>query len=229
MKSDNRFQLYRHIRPDTDTPFYIGIGNKRRAIDFHTGRNAHWLNIYNLNNGNIEVETLLDNLTWEEVRQQEIWWIAFYGRSDLGKGPLCNLTDGGEGAYGRIKSAETITKFKASMSKREHPMKGKTHTPEARARIAEAGRTRVWTPEMKEKSRLGNIGRVKSLQERKNISEGKKGKSTAGKQVINIETGEIYKSVKDAVKVSGYKKSAFFYKLTGNKPDINFKFKYLHI
>lgn len=41
----------------------------------------------------------------------ERYLISFYGRRDLGLGILCNLTDGGEGAPGKIVSEETRKKM----------------------------------------------------------------------------------------------------------------------
>ena len=36
--------------------------------------------------------------------------IAKFGRRDLGKGTLCNLTDGGEGSSGLVQTHETVAK-----------------------------------------------------------------------------------------------------------------------
>lgn len=95
--------LYRHIRLDKNKPFYIGIGednilNEGKFLRAYSKycHNIHWNNITNLTQYDIEI--VLDNLTWEEACQKEIELIKLYGRSDLGLGPLCNMTDGGEGA-----------------------------------------------------------------------------------------------------------------------------------
>jgi hypothetical protein len=92
--------LYRHIRLDKNEPFYIGIGTDieyKRAYNFYN-RSNHWKNI--INKTQYEVEILLDDLTWEEACQKEIEFITLYGRKDLNKGTLVNLTDGGEGFLG---------------------------------------------------------------------------------------------------------------------------------
>lgn len=106
--------LYRHIRFDKNEPFYIGIGEDTNTskVIYHRAkskqyRNRHWYNI--VKNTKYEVEIILDDLSWEEACQKEIWWISFYGRSDLGKGPLCNLTDGGEGNKG-MRHSENLEK-----------------------------------------------------------------------------------------------------------------------
>lgn len=99
------YYVYRHVRPDKNEPFYIGIGGGNRSNRPYN-RNRHWLNVYRLNNREIEVDILVDELTWKEACDLEIWWIAFYGRKDKGKGPLVNLTDGGDGTVGFIQSED---------------------------------------------------------------------------------------------------------------------------
>jgi len=92
--------LYRHIRLDNNEPFYIGIGTDsqyKRANNFYN-RSNHWKNI--TSKTQYKVEILLDDLTWEEACIKEIEFISLYGRKDLNKGPLVNLTDGGEGFLG---------------------------------------------------------------------------------------------------------------------------------
>ena len=102
--------LYRHIRLDTNQPFYIGIGSDKNYLRAHNkkGRSFSWKDIaYNFP---YEVEIILDNLSWEEACQKEIEFISLYGRKDLSKGFLVNLTDGGEGQFGRKDSIETKIK-----------------------------------------------------------------------------------------------------------------------
>jgi hypothetical protein len=54
---------------------------------------------------------MLDDLTWEQACEKEIEFIKLYGRSDLGLGSLCNLTEGGEGVIGMRHSDETKKKL----------------------------------------------------------------------------------------------------------------------
>jgi len=95
--------LYRHIRLDKNEPFYIGIGSDDqgsydRAYHGHHFRNKHWKNITSKTTYNVEI--LLDDLTWEEACEKETEFITLYGRADLNKGTLCNMTNGGEGCVG---------------------------------------------------------------------------------------------------------------------------------
>lgn len=98
--------LYRHIRLDINEPFYIGIGSDDkgkyiRAND-KSERNKWWKLIYK--KSKIRIEILLDNYSWEDICVKEKEFIKLYGRRDLNLGPLVNLTDGGDGVYGRIMS-----------------------------------------------------------------------------------------------------------------------------
>ena len=93
-----------HIRKSDGRIFYIGIGDKKRPYD-KSGRNNHWYNI--VNKHDYDVIVLVKDLSWERACELEIKMIAFYGRQDKNLGCLCNLTDGGDGATGHIKS-ETV-------------------------------------------------------------------------------------------------------------------------
>lgn len=103
--------LYRHIRLDKNEPFYIGIGSdssknegKYTRSKTKSERNKIWYNI--VSKTKYKIEIMLDDLSWEDACEKEKFFISFYGRKDLGKGPLCNLTDGGEGCYGYVRSKE---------------------------------------------------------------------------------------------------------------------------
>jgi hypothetical protein len=96
--------IYRHIRLDKNEPFYIGIGNDnsyKRAY-YKYDRNYIWKNI--TNKTKYKVEIILDDLSWEEACEKEKEFISLYGRKDLKKGPLANLTSGGDGTIGYKRS-----------------------------------------------------------------------------------------------------------------------------
>lgn len=103
--------LYRHIRLDTNEPFYIGIGSdedgKYERSRASWGRNKIWKRI--VNKVSYRVDIIQDNLTWDEACTKEIEFIKLYGRRDLGLGPLVNLTDGGDGLVG-YKRSEKLNK-----------------------------------------------------------------------------------------------------------------------
>lgn len=112
---NGRHYLYRHIRLDKNEPFYVGVGTKpKRSSSKDTyiysraynksNRSNYWKKI--IAKTDFEVEILLESDDYEFIKQREIEFIALYGRRDLGKGTLCNLTDGGDGTLGSVVSEE---------------------------------------------------------------------------------------------------------------------------
>jgi hypothetical protein len=87
-------KVYLHIRLDTGQVFYVGMGGGDRPW-FKKSRNSFWWAI--ANKAGYRVVVIEDCLTWEQACEIEIMLVAHYGRRDLGKGPLVNLTNGGDG------------------------------------------------------------------------------------------------------------------------------------
>jgi len=86
--------VYEHIRIDTNEVFYIGWGiNESRAYEY--GRNDHWERV--VKKADYRVNIFAKGLSKEDAIEVEIAEISRVGRYDLGKGPLVNKTDGGEG------------------------------------------------------------------------------------------------------------------------------------
>jgi len=116
--------LYRHIRLDKNEPFYVGIGSDndyKRAYN-KKGRSYSWKDIaYKVP---YKVEIMLDNLIWDDACIKETEFIALYGRVDLGKGTLVNMTNGGDGQFGRKINEQTRDKMrKPKSNKSKHNMK----------------------------------------------------------------------------------------------------------
>jgi len=100
----NNFYIYRHIRLDKNTPFYVGKGKNNRAFKKYS-RNNRWHNI--VNSVGYKVEIIEDNLTEEGAFEKEIEFIKYY--KDLG---YCeaNFSEGGGGVSGRIPWNKGLTK-----------------------------------------------------------------------------------------------------------------------
>lgn len=116
------YYVYIHYRNDNGTPFYVGRGKKyegrldtpgeyQRAYEKGINdRSDFWHRI--VNKAGYTVEIFLDELTYEEAYHKEIELVKLYGRRNIGKGPLVNLTDGGEGNEGYVTSEETKKKLR---------------------------------------------------------------------------------------------------------------------
>lgn len=125
--------VYTHTRLDTNEIFYVGIGtqdNYKRASHSHN-RTNYWNNI--VKKCGWKVDIVFDKLTWEEACKKEVELIKKYGRIDLGTGTLVNLTEGGEGAIGRVVKEET--RYKMSIAKKGK--KGLRQSKEQRQKTSE--------------------------------------------------------------------------------------------
>jgi len=162
------YYVYQYLRED-GTPYYIGKGKGNRAY---------------LNNRSTPKPTKPDyiqfveeNLTEDEAFLLERKLIAEYGRKDLGTGILRNLTEGGEGASGRIAKPESI-------KKRVIKNTGKKRTPEQKKRMSLAQKGRIpteYTAEQKadisKKISESQKGKAKSEEHKAKLSQLNKGKS----------------------------------------------------
>jgi len=151
------------IVPEHGSPFYVGKGHGRRAYTHLSGcqrqrREGYGSLFYRklrkmLSCGiQPEIEIVMDMLTEDEAFAFERELIRCIGRRNLGKGPLCNLTDGGDGASGHVVSEEVRQRI------REKHL-GKTLSCEHRQRIGDAIRGREVSEETRR--RIGDCRRGK--------------------------------------------------------------------
>ncbi len=129
------YYLYRHVRLDLNVPFYIGIakfptekslkklGNTyhayyNRAFEKKKSRSTFWKNI--ANKVIYRIDIAFETNIKEEILNKEVEFIKLYGREDLGLGPLCNLTDGGEGIESYSHTDESKQKIRKSSLGRKH-------------------------------------------------------------------------------------------------------------
>jgi len=87
--------VYQHRRKDNHQVFYVGIGKSEKRAYNKTRRYKPWKDF--VKNHDYYVEITHKDIIWEEACAIEKYLIAFYGRRDLGLGPLVNMTDGGDG------------------------------------------------------------------------------------------------------------------------------------
>ena len=158
--------VYRHIRLDTNTIFYIGIGStssyKRAKTTFR--RNAYWKSITSKTKWDYEI--IFDDISLEYAKEKEIEFIKLYGRKDKGEGTLCNLTDGGDATSGYIVKDE-VKKFLSEINK------GKKLSKEHKNKISESHKGKSFTEESINKMRLAKLYKKQSAEtiekRRKNI------------------------------------------------------------
>jgi hypothetical protein len=165
--------VYQHRRNDTNEVFYIGIGKEQKRAFIKSSRSKYWKNIANLG---YTIEITHKDVCWEEARAIECYLIAFYGRRDLGLGPLVNMTDGGEGTLGIVPSEETKEKIRLANI-------GKKHTEETKVKLrkprseqlnlkqSERQKGRKHSKETKTKISNSHIGKMLSDEHKKSISD----------------------------------------------------------
>jgi hypothetical protein len=109
-------------------PFYVGIGKTAQRWNplYARTRNPHCHRIVLLEGvANIQIE-LIEGLTKGNASRLEQTLIWYYGRYDLGVGPLTNLTDGGEGVQNITPTAKKrmSTAAKAHTQARSENIRG---------------------------------------------------------------------------------------------------------
>ncbi len=101
------YYVYRHVRLDTQEPFYVGMAKKnpKKTFGHRTeyarayANNKHrhtkqWHDIVSKTDYDVEILFETDDETC--ARQKEAEFILLYGRNRLGEGPLVNITEGGD-------------------------------------------------------------------------------------------------------------------------------------
>jgi hypothetical protein len=106
---NNVYYVYIHRRGDNNEVFYVGKGKGNRAYNT-VGRNNYWKNIYKKCGRKVELVEV--DISEQSAFDLEMELIKFYRESGH---TLANLTNGGEGASGCVRSEESTDKQKATL------------------------------------------------------------------------------------------------------------------
>lgn len=116
-----RVYKYENLEFDYE-PFYVGKGKEKRWETRNHICNQYLINkLQKIGYGNVLVKFLVRSEDEATIHYYEEKAIKEIGRKDLNKGPLVNLTDGGEGNSGRIFSIEHRLKLSKSNMGKSHP------------------------------------------------------------------------------------------------------------
>lgn len=112
----SKFYVYAHIDRETQTPFYIGIGQGERAFD--KTRNDFWKRFVNKYATDYEVKFIAENVDAGIAREIENLFVKNLGKIQTGNGILLNWTDGGygEGVFFQFSFADNINYLTNRMS-----------------------------------------------------------------------------------------------------------------
>lgn len=175
------FYIYVLFR-ENGIPFYLGKGRGNRwsahewpCMKNTTSRKASI--IRNMHSRGFEVikTKIHENLTEHTAHEYEIALINAIGRDN--KGPLVNLTDGGDGVSGLRKTPESVEKTAAAH-------RGKKNSSEMRDKISTALRGRKFSPETIEKNAAAHRGKKYSPETREKIAKAVRGR------IVSSETRE---------------------------------------
>ena len=178
------FYIYHHINKKTGEVFYVGQGKNQRAYSMKS-RSSFWHAI--VEKYGYDVLIVEERLTKEQANEREIYWIKEIGRRDLGKGPLVNLTDGGDSIHGYIFTEDVTKKMSESRLGEKNGFYGRKHSEESRMKMSASkkGKTthmkgKNLSDETKEKLRNINKGKVLSQETKEKISKANKGRCITG-------------------------------------------------
>jgi hypothetical protein len=190
------YYVYEHRRKDTGEIFYIGKGSRLRT-QLHTransrnGRNIVWNRI--VNKHDFITTVVAEFFKEEDAFNHECELIKSYGRRNKG-GILCNLTDGGEGAYGNIISIETRQKISASN-------KGRKVSDKTKLRLSIVNTGKIQSEETKAKLSKINLGKTLPKETRKKISEGLKGRVISTETKVKLSIANKGKTLSEETKL----------------------------
>lgn len=168
----SNFYTYIYYDPSRNNePIYVGKGTKSRAWLHIKRKNKHPF-VQRLQfmkkNGIIPIIGIYAGLDEEFAHLLEMELIAKFGRKDLGKGPLLNLTDGGEGTTNvSLDIRNHLSEIKRGVTlSGEHRISisigntGRQVTQETRDKISYSNKGKVMSEESKSKMSLAAKNRV---------------------------------------------------------------------
>lgn len=140
--------IYALIDPRNDAVRYVGKSSsgmqrpaehwqKSRLEQYRDTHSARWVNQLASLGLVYKTVVLEDHVAPEVLADREIWWIAFARAWGC---DLTNVTDGGEGTLGRVRSAEERAKQSAT-----------NNTPEMKAKLKALAQARWADPEYRAK------------------------------------------------------------------------------
>lgn len=142
------FYTYLWLR-ENGTPYYVGKGTRYRG--FSTGSHL-------VSHPPRERVIIQEHLSEADALVAEEFFIAFYGRKDLGTGCLVNFTSGGVGATGRKLSEETKRKI-GEANKGNKSRLGHRWSEEMKLKIGISSKGRIPNAAAREKMRIVRLGK----------------------------------------------------------------------
>lgn len=123
----NIYYVYFYLRADF-TPYYVGKGKNNRAYQSHKK--------IAVPKDKSRIIFIKENLTEIQSFILERYYIRWFGRKDNGTGILRNMSDGGEGNSGYIRTENSKDRIRKSMLGKPSKLKGTKRTKEFNNKIS---------------------------------------------------------------------------------------------
>lgn len=209
--------VYTYHDPSRDNePIYVGKGSSGRAWSHLRRRDMHPFT-YRLasmkTNGVQPIITIYGGLDDELAMLVEEELISKIGRKDLNKGPLLNLTNGGDGACGKIVSTETrslMSRVRTGEKRTQETcqrisaaLKGRRLSDQARVNIS-AGHVGVKYPTARNDKISASLkGHVVAKATREKISQKAKARSSSQNSMFGrVHSEEARQKIGEAVRAA---------------------------
>jgi len=247
-QNDNRFYTYIYLDPRYPgkyyyqgchmafdyKPIYVGKGMGGRMFKHTSVENdlKFYRTLKKLKRSGLKIIKfkIVDKVNEDIAFYLERWFIARIGREDLGKGPLLNLTDGGEGISGYVYTEEQIenkkraqkiaqnrpeTKKKKSIAtkkryedpKEREKMSKKSReawaSEELRKQQSDTQKKRYEDPKEREKTSKAGLGRIPTVE-----SNEKRSRSQKKRFIENPELRKEYSIIQKKTWTNERKKNA---------------------
>lgn len=140
------------------------LWNAKKDKPYHV---YNWIRQVRSIGSNIVITVLENNLSWEESGTREVYYIKKFKLEGY---DLTNMTDGGEGSVGVVRSAKYRSKLSASHTGKQFTAEhlenlrqvwvGRKHSLETKKRISESQKGRTFSEETRKKMSLAAKRRV---------------------------------------------------------------------
>ena len=163
---ENNICVYLHKKPNGEV-FYVGIGNEKRPY-WKFKRNKFWNSVVN-KYPNYTIEIINTDLNWETACHIEKELIREYGRKCDG-GTLCNITLGGDGAYGVIRGEKTKEILKKKLTGNKNSL-GFKHSESTKTNMSKSHIGKIIPLDVREKMSKTHLGREGRKSDQENIKK----------------------------------------------------------
>lgn len=214
------YYVYEHHRNDTGEVFYVGKGTRTkkhqhsRSIETK-GRSKYWLNI--VNKHGFVAEIIAEFFNEKDAYEFERERIASYGRKVDG-GELCNLSTGGDGAFGCLRTEEQKLQQSIRVSGANHPNWGKKLSEETCKKKSESMknselnlRGKKLPQWWKDRIAVTKVGDLNPMHK----SNGRL--AAASRPVIHTRAGVFYENVTEAGEAFGINMKTLYNMLSGQR------------